>query len=606
MAVGDPGLSSFGHGFMARKLSLVFKLTVIFLSGLGGLSPAVSNSATVSHAVFEAVWEERSLFFSLCLAPRLAAVCQLDADEKTLLQKIVTSLPQESGGLIFDSESTHPQRFQLQGEAVPRTAVTGSRVGDAIYLNEKRLFEEDATGGHHPFLPYAAASLLLHELAHHHGLRGSAEEEHQAIENFSAKYEQGLRSGSFELDLSLYQQPQIKVFAMNAWSKRAGLKNFPLIWIQDDHSFEAFDSLVPQTLLCDSTQLKPSGFWLKSLYWSTDRQVTPEKRLGVFLDGNGEAQCGNPPLSSASLLLLGAQIAPDSPTAEPEWWKTSLGHLIRESSTASAGRPHSSVENLLTLTVERSTPRTLKDGGDWAVAAILESEKAITPKKCVGLLMSQFYRAEINLEDFLFDGCELQRIDDRHFRVLLKHQFLPATTARTYKLGQIEVYLEGKDQAYFVVPNIKPQIQVISSEKPKLIRLAQLHPYSAGRPLQADPRCKHWFEFQRGDGLDLRLKIHSSSIPIEAAFYFDFFRKDGSEGSMSLDFLTRFEVKPWLISRLLLPLEGDWWGLQGQLAFPANPYEIKAIRLRELVITNREYEQIRGRIDPMPEFLIVD
>lgn len=98
-----------------------------------------------------------------------AARC-VSGNEKILLEKIQQSLTQElktKPALIFESGAANPARFTIGGQ--PRVAVTGSHVGDPIYLNLDLLYLPSSSGRIEPVDVGTAIAILIHELAHHQG-----------------------------------------------------------------------------------------------------------------------------------------------------------------------------------------------------------------------------------------------------------------------------------------------------------------------------------------------------------------------------------------------------------------------------------------------------
>lgn len=91
--------------------------------------------------------------------------CAQKAEDRDLLLKIKTTLPEEisKNVLKFSSEAKDPGLFIIDG--VVRLAVTGSHVGDPIYYNLDLLYRKGEV-----FMNYGQAiQTLIHELGHHHG-----------------------------------------------------------------------------------------------------------------------------------------------------------------------------------------------------------------------------------------------------------------------------------------------------------------------------------------------------------------------------------------------------------------------------------------------------
>lgn len=118
--------------------------------------------------------EQQILFVHAQLEPYLDAClalpsCGLSAGERELLRRVRDALPAErqvGGTPRFVSGRERPGFFVIDGAR--KTARTGARVGDPIYVDRDQLRFDQMDA------PLAVA-LLVHELGHHHGARDEAD-----------------------------------------------------------------------------------------------------------------------------------------------------------------------------------------------------------------------------------------------------------------------------------------------------------------------------------------------------------------------------------------------------------------------------------------------
>lgn len=99
----------------------------------------------------------------------------LTIPEAELLTKIFKSHDEEmrGAGIQFLSSQQNPGVFDADESGIPRTGVTGSEVGSAIYFNLERLYPV-RDGVEQPIDYVTALGFLVHELGHHHGVKDHA------------------------------------------------------------------------------------------------------------------------------------------------------------------------------------------------------------------------------------------------------------------------------------------------------------------------------------------------------------------------------------------------------------------------------------------------
>ncbi len=128
----------------------------------------VGNGGGTSEKYILQSYYHLGSYISLCLS---SPYCNLSPKERNVLTEIKNSLPEEyknSHQIQFLSGSRYQSFFTING--LIRNAVTGNRVGDLIYINVSQLY---SAKGRPISLGFAIAT-LIHEMAHHHGIKDSA------------------------------------------------------------------------------------------------------------------------------------------------------------------------------------------------------------------------------------------------------------------------------------------------------------------------------------------------------------------------------------------------------------------------------------------------
>jgi hypothetical protein len=111
---------------------------------------------------------------ALCLTH---SECDLSKKEKKLLKDIERTLKNGEAlveQIVLKSEKQEPGFFVI--DRVVKSARTGDDVGDPIYINTDHLYTESKSGVLRPKSIVDDMGLLVHELAHHHGIRNGANE----------------------------------------------------------------------------------------------------------------------------------------------------------------------------------------------------------------------------------------------------------------------------------------------------------------------------------------------------------------------------------------------------------------------------------------------
>jgi hypothetical protein len=160
------------------------KLFVTTLFLLGSVTSRVAGGSSGSIAGNGGGLAEKNMLFAylnldrfidLCLQ---GATCQMTDGETKILSQIKASLPQERLNpdmISFVPANRPPDFFRVDG--LLRVAKTGDHVGDAIFINSALLYNSNngdakstSDEGVRVMDIPLAASVLIHEFGHHHGV----------------------------------------------------------------------------------------------------------------------------------------------------------------------------------------------------------------------------------------------------------------------------------------------------------------------------------------------------------------------------------------------------------------------------------------------------
>lgn len=172
-------------------------------AGLPG-GDGVSNGGGLGEKNFVFAFTKLNVDLKSCFT---SIDCELSGADEKLLRNIHATLvdgTEQLGNVRFFSPKVAPALAEMEGK--PRSARTGTKPGDAIYINTDHLYIAD-TGGTRPISVRESTGLLIHELGHHHGV-GSTEAEMRRLDTLSAKVLKFLsdaeaRGGASAADTSL-------------------------------------------------------------------------------------------------------------------------------------------------------------------------------------------------------------------------------------------------------------------------------------------------------------------------------------------------------------------------------------------------------------------
>lgn len=156
----------------------------------------VSNGGGLGEKNFVYAYTQLPKDLKNCIT---AINCALAPDDEKIVRAVVETLAngtENLHGIEFKSPKEAPGLFVMDGK--PRTARTGTKPGDKIYVNVEHLYRQDA-GFVRPITVRESTALLIHELAHHHGI-GSSDEEMRRLDEMSAKILAFLREADRKAD----------------------------------------------------------------------------------------------------------------------------------------------------------------------------------------------------------------------------------------------------------------------------------------------------------------------------------------------------------------------------------------------------------------------
>lgn len=245
------------------------------------------NGGGAAEQTFAYALTKLKVVYRMCLA---VDDCVRVKEQREILAKIHASIDQElaNPGLIRFKASWWPD-FMRDGQM--RVAVTGSKVGDTIYLNRDMIYTRRGEA----LVPYTmgeAISLLTHELGHHQG-----EKDHDLLDQLGANVRAFFESESetIVMDPFTNRYPGFDI-RLNAFHTRQ-----PAFPYAHESIFllsvgEAFFDLNPDIwpqMSCSAIAPMPAqvaGFRFFQMHWSD--QVTVEgDRVRYLLEAKVWVEC---------------------------------------------------------------------------------------------------------------------------------------------------------------------------------------------------------------------------------------------------------------------------------------------------------------------------
>lgn len=163
---------------MKTALFILILVGALSFSTRGFCGSEVGNGGGIAEKNILFAFSSLGHFLNICLQTN---ACQLDETEKKLIKAIAADLPMEiKTQIVFDSEKKNPGFFKIDDQV--RVAKTGDQVGDPIYINSDLLYTELSKNDFKPVDVPLAASILVHELGHHHSVR-----DHRSLDKMGTK-----------------------------------------------------------------------------------------------------------------------------------------------------------------------------------------------------------------------------------------------------------------------------------------------------------------------------------------------------------------------------------------------------------------------------------
>ncbi len=191
--------------------------------------------------------------------------CQITSLEEELLKKIARADAQElaGNGLIFESGRENPNRFDLDDQGKPRSAVTGDHIAGPIYINTD-YFENLSWNN--------AIALLVHELAHHHGVK-----DHAALDRLGLKVALHADAQSNKVQFPDETKNKFAIYTFS-WGTLLTLYPYyaaPQIVLSDGHNLYDISAAFAKSIPCPVAHPYPIRFDLAEAYWEdrADRNV---------------------------------------------------------------------------------------------------------------------------------------------------------------------------------------------------------------------------------------------------------------------------------------------------------------------------------------------
>jgi hypothetical protein len=204
-------------------------------------------------------------YLDLCLQTNS---CHLNTREKVLLEKISSSMPIElKTHLQFRSEIKDPGFFIIDG--LPRIAKTGNKIGDPIYINTDLLYQKSPNSSYQTADIPLAASILVHELGHHHG-----EMSHTELDQLGTKIQNLLLTHSLRAEF-WNGNAALLTFQKNSVRSDEDKKHLHFIdrlVLENEQRLYELDEAILANLECPDRTQKPLGLRLYNVH--EERGVT--------------------------------------------------------------------------------------------------------------------------------------------------------------------------------------------------------------------------------------------------------------------------------------------------------------------------------------------
>jgi hypothetical protein len=226
--------------------------------------------------------------YQMCLA---VDDCVKVKEQRAILQKIHDSMDQElaSPALLRFAATWWPE-FMRDGQV--RVAVTGSKVGDTIYLNRDLIYSRRGTA----LIPYSvseALSLLTHELGHHQG-----EKDHELLDmlgaNVRAFFDQSKETLVLDLFANRFASSDIRLNVFHTRQTFTPYAYTSAFWLSVGESFFDLNPDIKRQMSCDaaiaSVPTKLNGFRFFQMHWG-ERVGLPNGRIQYPVEAKVWVEC---------------------------------------------------------------------------------------------------------------------------------------------------------------------------------------------------------------------------------------------------------------------------------------------------------------------------
>lgn len=242
---------------------MIFCWILFLAAGAWAGGDHVKNGGGIAEQRILFAYQNLERFIDLCLR---SDSCQLSADQRAILDKVLKALPSEragaggatgSGQIQFAKGSEHSEIFVIDG--VMRVAVTGDAIGSLIYINQELIYGKDSQGIVRAISFGEAVALLVHELGHHHGIK-----DHTWLDFLGAR----LR-GVVEAETQRTNIEAGNIYFSMTWINFSLHSITPLFVMDRENSLDVTAAILKQ-IKCADSQDRLTGLWLWNVRWNLD------------------------------------------------------------------------------------------------------------------------------------------------------------------------------------------------------------------------------------------------------------------------------------------------------------------------------------------------
>lgn len=274
--------------------SLIIILFLFSLSAAGAMKmitvdgQETQNGGGAAEQTFAYALTVLKPLYQMCLA---VDDCVRVKERREILQKIHDSMDEElaSPALLRFAPTWWPD-FMRDGQV--RVAVTGSKVGDTIYLNRDMIYTRSGD----VLVPYSlseAVSLLTHELGHHQG-----EKDHELLDmlgaNVRAFFDKSKETIVIDPFASRFAGTDIRLNVFHTRETKVPHAHLSTFWLSVGEYFFDLNPDIRRQLNCNSAiSSVPSemkGFRFFQMHWG-ERSTLPNGRIQYPLEAKLWLEC---------------------------------------------------------------------------------------------------------------------------------------------------------------------------------------------------------------------------------------------------------------------------------------------------------------------------